>query len=49
MTLLTLYALIGATLSLHEAQGWRPSFSLACLWPMAVVVMVLGELKLEEV
>lgn len=47
MTLLTLYVLIGATLSLQEARGERPSFSLALLWPMAVMVMVLGELEWE--
>lgn len=49
MTLITLYALIGATLSLLEAQGRRPSFSLVCLWPMAVMVVVLGELEWEGV
>jgi hypothetical protein len=52
MTLLTLYALIGATMSLIESQGRCPSASLAVLWPLALVAIVggviLGDAEVKE-
>jgi hypothetical protein len=39
MTLLTTYALIGATMSLIGSQGRRPSFELVVLWPLALVAI----------
>jgi hypothetical protein len=51
MTLLTTYALIGATMSLIGSQGRRPSFELVVLWPLALVAvlggLVLGRLEGE--
>lgn len=48
MTLLTLYALIGVSMSLIESQGRRPSASLAILWPLAIVAVVGGVVLGDE-
>lgn len=42
MHLLTLYAVIGVSFTLIEAQGRRPCIDLAFLWPLALVTEVCG-------